>query len=339
MLLNIFFCLRCALELNIASISILHALYIHACIFANMDTRQISAIHGSILDFAHEVREILQVCDAIWDEYPSATRLSDVNQNVQDKFDNIFTTYIGLLAQINSLPSAHQHSNNSIATFNIHFICYHRRVLEWNGTFRRQVYQIGEQFDAIHDFLPNQAVHLETHLRFFLVQNGISILMPHRDHIAFARATSQDLTDLLMRHQSVPLPASTRRQYGLAPQARIMSTAQKRQAIQDMLRREHIMQDHEEDEWMQQFNRLTIQQMASMPETQRLLQTGRLRIQHNGNTSDEPFECGICLTIVHPSKGDAYFKTKCNHRFCLSCIQRWIHTFENNTCPLCRNPI
>ncbi|XP_047904761.2 E3 ubiquitin-protein ligase Topors-like [Anser cygnoides] len=43
--------------------------------------------------------------------------------------------------------------------------------------------------------------------------------------------------------------------------------------------------------------------------------------------------CPICLDIIT----DAAYVARCFHRFCSTCIRRWSR--QNNTCPLCRQPI
>jgi hypothetical protein len=45
-------------------------------------------------------------------------------------------------------------------------------------------------------------------------------------------------------------------------------------------------------------------------------------------------ECPICYQKIAPKN---IFKTKCHHRFCHCCIQRWLE--DHNTCPVCRKKI
>ena len=44
--------------------------------------------------------------------------------------------------------------------------------------------------------------------------------------------------------------------------------------------------------------------------------------------------CPICMSI--PQK-DNIFITKCNHKFCSSCISEWEKI--KNTCPICRTKV
>uniref|UniRef100_A0A8B9DK21 RING-type E3 ubiquitin transferase n=1 Tax=Anser cygnoides TaxID=8845 RepID=A0A8B9DK21_ANSCY len=43
--------------------------------------------------------------------------------------------------------------------------------------------------------------------------------------------------------------------------------------------------------------------------------------------------CPICLDVIT----EAAYVARCFHRFCSTCIRRWRR--QNNSCPLCRQPI
>jgi hypothetical protein len=66
-------------------------------------------------------------------------------------------------------------------------------------------------------------------------------------------------------------------------------------------------------------------------------------LEHNGRMNSDEFECGICLESVDPSRGDPYFRTQCQHRFCLDCMNRenrMRHESSQDTrCPFCRRSI
>lgn len=48
--------------------------------------------------------------------------------------------------------------------------------------------------------------------------------------------------------------------------------------------------------------------------------------------------CGICLEKLPIIFGKTY-KTKCNHKFHLNCIQKWLYYGGKKYCPLCRTKI
>ena len=55
-------------------------------------------------------------------------------------------------------------------------------------------------------------------------------------------------------------------------------------------------------------------------------------VQHTAGRQEVLKECQICLDNF--KRGCKILQLPCEHRFCSTCIRRWLH--NHRTCPVCR---
>jgi len=286
-----------------------------------------------VLEFIESSQRILQLCDVIWEEYPAATRLADASQYVANRFADIFLVYTRLMRIMRGVPELHNAPDNVLEHhLNVLFILYSRRMIEWNDRFRRERYQLGRQWDLVGDFIQNHTQQLIRNLELYHATTGQYIPLGRRDQMALSRAVGPARVEQVAPQTWLFLTAEERLHAGIEAVPRLLTGHQRDQELEQMLQREREAgvggAGDRDPQVLGVENRL-----------RRALPVYGAQTQPNGRTGSEDFDCSVCLNPYQPSEGAQYFRTRCNHRFCIDCIRQWVDIQRHRTCPMCRGPI
>jgi len=296
-----------------------------------------------IRQFVEDVKQSMIRTDIIWDEHPGITYIHQYNPQFQRDFNRIEVEHAALHAELRGLAPINQLIENThYMLFEVFWILHQRRQHEWYLR-RRADYQMNRNFNYVQQFTQNQMHALVHDLSQYQRATLQPLLIGRRDRIALLRPDIQDLFMNRPLSHVLEYTPDLREWAGMPRERRVLTLQERTREIQAAIDSgavdARLSNQVAPVDLAARFNRaLVLDAAPAAPAVVHRYPPPPPPIVANGRSNSEEFTCGICLQDIQPGhETPPHYKTPCGHRYCLGCLQEWLH--RKNSCPSCRQSI